>query len=521
MKKMTMVMSAFLFLALSCSSCQAENGTEKLVYLKAENAVASGFDESPDWAPKPDPLAVIDGAMDTRWASGYKDGEWIYLDFGKKKTVSRVVVKWEQAYATMFEVLVSNDAVNWNRVALRENQAGGTAEIDFPPVNARYIKLLGISRVNAEWGISIWEFEPFGPQNKNPGDLPIEEVFKPKKEKTEMEKRLEEIKLAPGEIAPSPGVLTLTEFQRGINYTSWNTDELATDVSDYSLIYLSQLGVGHIALMTVWYQDDAGSNAIFPEADKSVSDESVAHAINIIHALGMKVMLKPHVDLLDEEARVNILPSDEWFASYKRFILHYARLAEKYNVEILCIGTELSNTTLITWKEKWLDIIASIKECYKGKLTYAANWDEYETVSFWPEMDFIGMDAYFPLTNMDNPPKEELIKGWGKHADVIEQWLIANKLDKPVIFTEIGYDTIEGSNKQPWRILPTLAEYKESQEEQANCLESLFLVLTKRSWFKGFYWWNYFPRPDIGPLGYTLRGKLGEKILKEWYDKLR
>jgi hypothetical protein len=189
-------------------------------------------------------------------------------------------------------------------------------------------------------------------------------------------------------------------------------------------------------------------------------------------------------------------------------------------VELLCIGTELSNTTTVRWKDLWIDIIKEIRKVYKGKLTYAANWDEYETVSFWSEVDFIGMDAYFPLTEEINPAKEALVKGWEANADKIEQWLKASNLDKPVIFTEVGYDTMEGANKQPWRVLPTLTKFKECQDEQANCLEALFLVLSKRPWFKGFYWWNYFPRPDIGPLGYTLRGKTGEKILTEWFNKL-
>jgi hypothetical protein len=292
-------------------------------------------------------------------------------------------------------------------------------------------------------------------------------------------------------------------------------------MSDYSLIYLSQLGVRHIALMTVYYQDDAVSKKIYADSKKTVSDDSVAHAINMIHALGMKVMLKPHVDLVDEEARTNIIPSDEWFASYVDFILHYAALAEKYNVELLCIGTELSNTTTTRWKDKWSGIISGIRKIYKGPITYAANWDEYETVSFWSELDYVGMDAYFPLTAIDNPPLEDLVKAWDVHADTLEKWLKENSIDKPVIFTEVGYDTVIGSNQQPWRILPTLATYVECQEEQRNCLESLFISLSKRPWFKGFYWWNYFPRPDIGPLGYTLRGKLGEKTLSEWFKKLK
>lgn len=493
---------------------------DKLVYLKVIDAKASGFDETADWAPRPNPMAPVDMDLESRWASAYKDGEWIYFDFGKPKTISKIIIRWEQAYPTSYEILTSDDATDWKRLLLLEDQKGGTNEIAFQPVKCRYVKVVGLKRVNEEWGISMWEFEPYGPADKNPDDLPLEMILG-KKEKTAEQKKLDEIRLISDEIVPSPGAITPVEFQKGVNYTSWDPKELASDMSDYSLIHLSQIGVKHIALMTVYYQEDVASKKIFADPKKTIKDESLTHAINIIHALGMKVMLKPHVDLVDEEARVNIIPTEEWFASYKEFILHYAALAAQYNVELLCIGTELSNTTTSRWKDKWMDIIDSIRKIYKGPIVYAANWDEYETVSFWPAVDYIGLDAYFPLTEKNNPPVSELVQGWVKHADVISKWLKDNNINKPIIFTEVGYDTIEGSNRQPWRVLPTLTTYVESQDEQKNCLESIFLALSERSWFKGMYWWNYFPRPDLGPLGYTLRGKKGEKVLTEWYNRLK
>ena len=524
-------LSLFIFSGASCAQSTdekqpAENkpqtANHELVYLKVEGAIASSFDETPDWAPKPDPMAPVDGDMATRWSSGYRDGEWLYFDFGKPKTLSKIIIKWEQAYAPRYEILTSDDAKDWKRLILLEGQSGGMNEVVFQPVVSRYVKLLGLSRVNQDWGISIWEFEPYGPKDKNPDEAPLRETLKAKEKKTEVEEKREEImKLTDHKIVSSPGPVSAQEFQRGVNYTSWDADELGTDISDYSLIYISRLGVGHIALMAVRYQDDAASNRIYPDPVKTVSDESLGHAINIIHALGMKVMLKPHVDLADEDARVNILPTEDWFKSYKEFILHYGKIAAKYNVELFCVGTELSNTTTTRWKDRWLDIIKEARKIYKGPLVYAANWDEYDTVPFWQHVDFIGIDAYFPLTKKNNPPKEELTNAWTEHADTIERWLKENKLTKPVIFTEIGYDTIEGANKQPWRVLPTLAKHVESQEEQANCLNSLLTVLSKRSWFKGLYWWNYFPRPEIGQLGYTLRGKSGEKILMEWYERLK
>lgn len=492
-----------------------------LVYLKAAKAVASSFDETPDWAPKPDAMATVDGDMDTRWASDYKDNQFIYLDFGKPKTISKIIVRWEQAYPTSYKIAVSDDSTTWKDIKTLEGQAGGASEIVFEPVACRYVKVEGITRVSPEWGISIWEIEPYGPKDKNPDDKPIGEVFAAVSAKAEAEKRLGAIMPKVGEIVASPGPIMPTEFQRGVNYTSWDANELGGETSDLSLMYLAQQNVGHVALMVVRYMDDAAKKTIYIDPAKTATDESLGHSINIIHALGMKVMLKPHVDLADEDMRSNILPSEEWFVNYKEYIVHMAQIAAKYNVELLCIGTELSNVATSTWREKWIDLIQAVRQVYKGALTYAANFDDYDVVSFWPEMDYIGIDAYFQLTDKNNPPLEELIAGWKTNADTLEQWLKDAKLDKPVIFTEIGYDTVEGSNKQPYRVLPTLTKYKESQEEQSNCLTALFEVMSKRAWFKGFYWWNYFPRPDLGPLGYTLRGKKGEKVLSEWFGKLK
>ncbi|MBN1354255.1 MAG: discoidin domain-containing protein, partial [Candidatus Omnitrophica bacterium] len=117
--------AGILVLALSCSSCQvAEKGStktayketthkenspiEKLVYLNAENAVASSFDDTPDWAPQPNPMAPVDSNMLTRWSSKLGlDNQWIYFDLGKEKVISKITIKWESAYAVDYEILTS------------------------------------------------------------------------------------------------------------------------------------------------------------------------------------------------------------------------------------------------------------------------------------------------------------------------------------------------------------------------------------------------------------------------------
>jgi len=106
---------------------------------------------------------------------------------------------------------------------------------------------------------------------------------------------------------------------------------------------------------------------------------------------GIKIMLKPHIWLQKRENgkwRSDIRMEteqdwDTWFENYNQTILKYAELAQELQLEQFCIGTELE-TTVYEKPDKWKVLIHNIKATYKGKLTYAANWDnEYKEVPFW------------------------------------------------------------------------------------------------------------------------------------------
>ena len=104
--------------------------------------------------------------------------------------------------------------------------------------------------------------------------------------------------------------------------------------------------------------------------------------------------------------------------SYASFILTYAKTAEEIKADIFCIGTELENF-VNKRPAYWKDLIQRIKKIFKGKLTYAANWDEFKRVSFWGEIDFIGVDAYFPLSDEKSPTVQELEIGWEPHKNEV------------------------------------------------------------------------------------------------------
>lgn len=498
----------------NCSS--QKTGESKLVYLTVNSVKVSSFDTTPDWAPMPNANALIDASMFTRWASEPgKDNEWACFDFGKPKALSKIILYWEYAYAKDYEILISADGQNWRRLALMENQTGAKNEIEFKPVGTRFVKLVGLKRANPDWGISLWEVEMFGPQELNPSEIISQRPA------LDWKAVLKEPALKMERPLKSPGNLTANEFQKGVVFTSWTTAELASIFSDQTLEYLAKIGVRHLAIMVVWFQDDSESANIAPDKNNVTSkDEALVHAINKAHTLGMKVMLKPHIDVRDGSWRGDIIPTPTWFESYQNFILYYAGLAQKYNVELLCLGTELASATTGGYAKNWKQIIQKIKEVYRGPLVYAANWNEYHYVPFWKELDFVGIDAYFPLTEKDEPSKDELIAAWSGYADKMQSWLNKKGLNNPVIFTEIGYSSANGTNRSPWRVFASASGVSEDQKEQAFALDAMFTVLSKKAWFKGMYWWQYFPQERFSPLGFVIRGKLAEKTLKDWYGRL-
>ncbi|MDD4953486.1 MAG: discoidin domain-containing protein [Candidatus Omnitrophica bacterium] len=519
MRKLLLVpLFVLSIISVGCSAQEPAQDNPQ-VYLKVDAVEVSSFDATPDWAPMPEARSLADGDLLTRWSSAYKDAQWLYFDFGKPKTFNKVVIFWEQAYAPDYDILVSNDKQNWKNVLSLKGQDGKIDEIEISPTKARYVKILGVKRANPDWGVSIWEVLFFGPAKDNPGDKALAEVYPAIADKMGNKNGAAGAEELEGPVA-SPGALTDKEFQKGVVYTSWSSVELGTPASDQTLEYLYNLGVREVGIMVVWYQDEVDAKSIYRDQKDTPTDATLVHAINKAHSLGMKVMLKPHADVKTGQWRGDIIPSAEWFASYKDYMIYYAKLAALYNVEFFSVGTELVNTTTKNWQGQWEGIIDQIREVFPGPLTYSANWNEYTDVGFWDKLDYVGIDAYFPLTSDKDPSKEELIGAWKANADIIDAWLKKGKINKPVVFTEVGYCSADGTNIQPWTVYANLTDGMVDQQEQMDCLDAMLTVCTTYPWFKGIYWWNYFPKVTWSPLGYPIRGKKAEETFSEWLKKI-
>ena len=249
--------------------------------------------------------------------------------------------------------------------------------------------------------------------------------------------------------------------------------------------------------------------------------EGIEHASNVFHNNKIKIMLKPQIWIHKGfTGHIEMKTEKEWKVfeeNYAQFLLFYAAIAEKQHIELLCIGTEL-NSFVSQRPQFWNQLIQRIRKIYKGQLTYAENWDTYQNVPFFNTLDYIGIDAYFPLANEQTPSIELLEKEWNRHKNSMESF--AEKLNKKVLFTEYGYQSTDYTTHEPWNFSK---EKKVNLVAQTNALTALYNQFWKEDWFAGGFLWKWFDANEqVGgenDSDYTVQNKPSLEVVKHFYKQ--
>lgn len=247
----------------------------------------------------------------------------------------------------------------------------------------------------------------------------------------------------------------------------------------------------------------------------------IEHTVELAKKNKLKILLKPHIwmhyswigDLtFDSESKW-----ETFEASYTAYILEFAKLSEKLNIDIFCIGVEVKKM-VIERPDFWEQLILKVRTIYSGKITYAANWDNYQNISFWDQLDFIGIDAYFPVSNTKTPSYQSCFIGWKPHYDTIKKLSLTT--NKKVIFTEFGYRNIDFTAKEPWNESSNQTFNSIAQE---NAYRAIFSRFWGEDWFAGGFLWKWFPNHSktggIKNNRFTPQNKPCEKIIRHFYGK--
>ncbi|MBP92820.1 MAG: glycoside hydrolase [Flavobacteriaceae bacterium] len=251
--------------------------------------------------------------------------------------------------------------------------------------------------------------------------------------------------------------------------------------------------------------------------------EGVSQYINVLQKSSLQVMLKPQIWVWHGEFTGHIKMPNEvaWLEleqTYSQFILDFAKLAQEKQVALFCIGTELEQF-IVHRPEFWQELIKNIRAVYSGELTYAANWDEYKRIPFWNDLDYIGVDAYFPVSDKITPRVEDAITGWQAHK--IEMKTVSETFKKPILFTEFGYRSTDYTGKEPW-----VSDYKIialNFEGQTNATQALFETFWKEPWFAGGFVWKWFHNhAESGGKKdnqFTPQNKPVEAVIRDYYKR--
>ncbi|MDQ6810162.1 MAG: hypothetical protein M3Z64_12185 [Verrucomicrobiota bacterium] len=292
----------------------------------------------------------------------------------------------------------------------------------------------------------------------------------------------------------------------------WQTPEM-----EKTLAELHSLGVNSVAIHPYAQVREDGHVFMWQRS----GTDYITTPLSWAHQLGMSTMLIPHIAYWGTKfswrGEINFETTAEWdcfFNDYQTWIVEMAKLAETQHSELFCVGLEFSYAE--KFPARWRKIIAAVREVYHGKLTYGANWNEYENVKFWDALDYIGVLAYFPLTKSPDPSAAEIAAAWATKCTELERFSAKNG-GKRFVFTEIGYNESARAAAEPWAF-KTGGEH--AAEIQQRCIEVALALPQKMPCLAGMFWWKWFPElPHHHEENYRLQTpEIKALIAKHWRE---
>lgn len=320
-----------------------------------------------------------------------------------------------------------------------------------------------------------------------------------------------------------------SDIQKGVcvahNYQNHGRSGYGTAASAHTLKELHALGVDWISLTPFGFTPNLTSTEVRHIGDyaEGETDERIVREVRESRRLGLSVLLKPQLWVSGGQWRGELSPKSgdgwsEWFDNYARWILRYAELAEANDIEILAVGVELKSSAL-AHEEPWRRLIGEVRKRFSGRIVYCANWDAASRIAWWDAVDYIGIQFYGSLSDEHGPTESEMQARLKVHLDEIER--LAARMQRPVIFTEVGYRSAKGATIKPHEWPERDARSSVDVVEQARAYRVFMTAINARPWVKGLYWWKWFTDPETdeeGPAGFSPRSKPAEAVLRAAYS---
>ncbi len=323
---------------------------------------------------------------------------------------------------------------------------------------------------------------------------------------------------------PGPGIRGITvgpiesSLQPGRGYGS--PDSIAL------LDHLAAMGANFISITPFGRVFDLRDTEIQLdfEAPYGLNRDGIRRFTEAAHARGIRVLLIPHLWVEAGGWRGEMDPGtperwDAYRTSYRRFLLTWAQNAADAGADGLSLGVECKS-----WSGRfpnyWRALIADVRAIFPGFLTYSANWDEVDDVIFSEDLDYLGINAFYPLASEHGASTADYIEG--AHARVSALRALSERMQKPILFVEVGYTTRTDAAVEPWLWPDGMDGVVVDEHEQARALAASFDAFLPEPWFAGFFVWRYYARLDDvsqeAPWGFSPHAKEAEAVLRFAFD---
>ncbi|RZI41958.1 DUF4214 domain-containing protein [Herbaspirillum sp. HC18] len=286
------------------------------------------------------------------------------------------------------------------------------------------------------------------------------------------------------------------------------------------------------------------------------SFDEIRQIANYAKSIGLDVILKPFSQTSVPTGSNGSLPENlnnhstknspgfsvsAFLKDWATYMGQVSSLAQELGAIEIVIGTENIGFDTANYRDLWQDVIKAARSHYSGLLSYDAYYPGVDKTGFWDLLDIIGVSAYYPLTNKENPTYQDVLAGWytnytypnslGTPVDVVSTLhALSSQYGKPVQFEEFGAQSFHGVVNDPTGAGP--ANKVPDWQQQAWMFQSVLDAFSRDNasgWFRGISAWGMSLAPgqddprfaqylaEFGTTNFDVRGKDAAKILSAWY----
>jgi len=290
-------------------------------------------------------------------------------------------------------------------------------------------------------------------------------------------------------------ITTVLPYLKGFNFAHEGYqifNGYGSRMAQQSLQRIAALNANSVAIIPYTFMRDPKVAAPIPISQRAgqENDEASVRSHYDAQQLGMTTLLKPQIWIRNSwPGEIEMDSPKAWntfFRSYTNWITHYALLAEIHQFDILCIGVEMTETVLQKPAE-WRKLIRKIRTIYSGPITYSSNWGkEFEQLTFWDDLDYMGLSCYYPLTNKKIVSEKKLKKHF---TDILKKLKkVHRQHQRPLLLTEIGFRNIT----HPWTLPHAEPDGRpENPANQEIAYRVVLESLQSADFITGFFWWKY------------------------------